>query len=34
MGISGINDNDECNSYPFLDKWIQLSLKQSTLVEN
>ena len=30
MGISRINDNNECNNYPFSAKWIQLSLKQST----
>ena len=34
MGIPRINDNNECNNYPFVAKWIQLSLKQSILAKN
>ena len=34
MGISRINDNNECKNYPFLAKYIQLSLKQSVLAKN
>ena len=34
MGKPRINDNNECKNYPFLAKWIQRPLKQSTFAKN